>query len=432
MVPPRLCRLVFALLDGLFLVMLAISALAWLLDPLKLPAGARVWEVEPSAPVLVIPLILLLLRLALKVFCARDTPVRGLWEIAIVRKAALAVGGTWLFFLAWEGVLAALKFEAPLPPVVIRGEHSTNEFSEALIPDPDLIWKFNPGKDFKGRRVNAMGFLDREVNPVKAPGAIRVICLGDSCTGQGIPPYSGLLHQRLTNSPPTAAAWEAFNMAVHGYSVVQGLRLFQLRGRALQPDIVTIYYGWNDHWIDRQPDRRRVVLAMPQLAARVYVKLARKRFFQMLVWLAGGTRRPSDDKRTWGYRVPQDDYLKSLAELAREIRAAGAVPLIITAPRAERLTPLLVRNNQARTLDEAMMTHDMYNDLARETARNHAIPILDLAAMFRATECAPLFSDDGIHFKDEGRARIAAEIDRKIREIVKTQEWATRRRKPEG
>ena len=59
-----------------------------------------------------------------------------------------------------------------------------------------------------------MGFLDREVNPIKKNGTIRVICMGDSCTGQGIPPYSGYLHTELTNNPPGDLSWEAFNMGV--------------------------------------------------------------------------------------------------------------------------------------------------------------------------------------------------------------------------
>ncbi|HCF93474.1 MAG TPA: hypothetical protein DEW46_00275, partial [Verrucomicrobia bacterium] len=44
-----------------------------------------------------------------------------------------------------------------------------------------------------------------------------------------------------------------------GYSSVIGLRLFERRGTQLAPDVVTLYYGWNDHWRGgSMPDRVRL------------------------------------------------------------------------------------------------------------------------------------------------------------------------------
>ena len=56
-------------------------------------------------------------------------------------------------------------------------------------------------------------------------------------------------NERLAANPPTSQPWEAFNMAVYGYSALEGLKLFQTRGQQLAADVVTIYYGWNDHWL---------------------------------------------------------------------------------------------------------------------------------------------------------------------------------------
>lgn len=52
--------------------------------------------------------------------------------------------------------------------------------------------------------------------------------MGDSCTAQGRPPYSDILHELLQRAPPTPETWEALNTGVYGYSSMQGLRQYQL------------------------------------------------------------------------------------------------------------------------------------------------------------------------------------------------------------
>jgi hypothetical protein len=79
-------------------------------------------------------LILLLAAVGAKVFCERDTPVRGLWEIAIVRKAAVELAAPGSFFGGEGCGRAEVRGDAA------AGGHSRgtfhHEFSEALIPDP--------------------------------------------------------------------------------------------------------------------------------------------------------------------------------------------------------------------------------------------------------------------------------------------------------
>jgi hypothetical protein len=96
-----------------------------------------------------------------------------------------------------------------------------------------------------------------------------------------------------------------------------GLRLFQLRGRALQRILFDHLLRWNDHWIGPPAGPRRVVLAMPHCGG--FSKAGAQTIFKC--W-SGGRRhaRPSDDKRSGGYRVPQDDYLKSWRTRARDSR----------------------------------------------------------------------------------------------------------------
>ncbi len=350
-------------------------------------------------------------RVALKRWLAATAPPRrrAPWDHPAVRRIGLAVGSVLLFFLGFEAVLTWRGFEGTLPPIVIQGADEGTEWSRAHIPDRELLWRFAPGHEFRGRMVNNLGFLDRPVDPEKKPGSVRVICMGDSCTAQGIPPYSGFLHQLFTEAPPDEREWEAFNMAVHGYSSSQGLRLFLREGRALRPDYVTIFYGWNDHWLGHRPDSSRMAMAVPAFAKDLMEGLKQKRFFQWMVRQATRERGVTRAKDGLGPRVPHEEYRWNLHAFARAVRGVGGQPVFITAPRAEELTPLLLEK-QANSLEETTRWHDEYIEITREVAEKEGALLLDLAAMFEGPAGAHYFSGDGIHFTRDGRKRIAREI----------------------
>jgi lysophospholipase L1-like esterase len=241
----------------------------------------------------------------------------------------------------------------------------------------------------------------------KAAGVRRVICMGDSCSAQGMPTYAGLLHELLQVTPPDGNTWEAFNTAVHGYSVLQGLHLFELRVRHFQPDIVTIFYGWNDHWLNETPDAQRLALTASPFARAMQNAIHRKRISALL-------QREQPESGAKIIRVPPADYERGLRDLIRDIRSAGAKPLVLTAPRAHTLTSLLVHNGQAVSVDEAIRLHDEYVELTRRVAEAEGASLLDLAATFAGSENAALFSRDGIHFENAGRRRIAELIHREL------------------
>ena len=179
----------------------------------------------------------------------------------------------FLALLGAEFALAKSGFSYPLSTIVIKGKSDTAVADDTfMIWDPELLWKLNPGAEYNGRRVNQMGFFDREVDPVKASNTVRVICMGDSCVGQGNPAFSFMLHEKLQEEPPGGKSWEAFNMGVHGYSSAQGLRLFAKEVKALAPDFVTIQYGWNDHWQGKDPDKVRMSVKMREGLAWSLVK----------------------------------------------------------------------------------------------------------------------------------------------------------------
>lgn len=446
LMPSRfICVLSLGLFDLLLVVNLLIMLLAWLLDPFRLDLGPLHLTVHAGLkPILVLALILVARQL-LAWACARKyAPVRGLWESAIFKKICFALITTYVFLALLESVLAWTKFNVALPPIVIQGKNSEGglEISDTM-PDAELIFRLQPGSYLAGRKINSLGFRDREVDPRKKPGTIRVICMGDSVTGQGRPVgYSQYLHERLTNNPPTPGNWEAFNMGVHGYSSLQGLRLFQKRGRLLTPDIVTLYYGWNDHWLTDVPDRQRMGLEMRPFAGRIFELLQQKRIFRFVVWSLNPVQhvaaRSHGDARV--PRVPPDEYHSTLKAFVREIRTAGAIPVLITAPRRS-LDYDVVSKKYVISVEQGNRTHDEYVEITRQVARESNVELLDLANLFTNQACNGYFAPDGIHFdyygqewdttndppSQPGLMHVAEELDRKVRDITRASVWQSHR-----
>ena len=459
-----LLGLALGLLDTLFFILLLLLPVIWIGAPLKLHMGPHHFRVAWHIWYFGAPALLLAARYALKQQAGRrEIACRALWEKSWFRHLTLSVVSTFLFFDLLEVGLNHIGFEVQFPEVVFEGKNVEGKLHISQVQnDPQLLWKFEPGSTFNGRKINQMGFREREVNPEKQPNTIRVICMGDSVTAQGKPCYSEYLHRLLSQNPPTNNRWEAFNMAVYGYSSLQGLRLFEMNKERLRPDIVTLYFGWNDHWLNRDDDRQLMAMEMKPLAGRVVDVLHNKRFFQLIVLALNPVEHlahveekgrfhfvhrniPPDAKtgQQWELRVPPDDYRVILTAFVREIRSVNAIPVLITAPR-RHLTATLVQHNHARSIEEAERLHDQYADIVREVARDCHADLLDLAILMAGHDCDTFFRPDGIHFdycelegslakdpdQQPGLMRIAQELDKKIRQVVNTKAWQAKETHP--
>lgn len=436
----RLLGVILILLDGLVLVTLLIIPIAWLLDPLLVFLGPIHLTVHWGLKPLLAPVVLLLMHGVIKSLGGRIAgPVRGLWETAGFKKLVLALVSTYLLFAAMETMLIWTHFDAALPPIMFQGQNTAGGIKvPKTTPDAALMYRLTPGTYFQGRLINSLGFREREVDLKKSPDTMRVICMGDSITGQGRPGYSQYLHKRLTNAPPTSQPWEAFNIGVHGYSVLQGLRQFQILGRQMEPDIVTIYFGWNDHWLAAEADRQKMGLEMRPFAGRIFEVLRKKRFFRFFIWAMSPVQHLArrDQGETRVLRVPPEAYRSAMKALVKEIRAVGAIPILITAPRRS-LTQAVVYKQYVTSIDDGNRLHDRYVDTTRKVARDTQAELLDLAMLLADQECDAYFAPDGIHFDaytheghmasdpptQPGLMRIAEEIDKQVRAVVHSQAW---------
>lgn len=383
------------LLDLAVVTALVAAWLAWFFDPFRWMSGPLSFRISWGLK----PVLAVTLLVAWRSWFAHTCDLSAGTGRRLLPKVGLALSMTLMPLLLLEGALALAGVPKGEPVFVVKGEGGQATRADgSMVKDSDVLWRFAPGKVFNGRTVNALGFLDREVSAVKSAGVTRVICMGDSCTAQGSPPYSGRLHALLQEKSPDAHPWEAFNTAVHGYTVLQGLAQFRTRVAALAPDIVTIYFGWNDHWLAERDDAERLAAVGSAWSTALRNALVQKRMVQ---WAAG---KRSPTKPETKLRVPPDVYYAGLTSLVAEIRSAGAQPLVITAPRGRTVHGHIANAGHARSVAEANRLHDEYVEITRRAARATNARLLDLAASFTNTA---LFSSDGIHLITEGRVEVA-------------------------
>jgi lysophospholipase L1-like esterase len=209
--------------------------------------------------------------------------------------------------------------------------------------DPLLMWRLRAGLhrvvwDFTLVSTNAQHLRHpRPVGP-KRPGAFRIVCLGDSVTfGYRVPvvdpprtdpdtrgqPYPRLLEERLRAANPGREI-EVIALAVPGYSSHQGRAWLRRDVGALQPDLVTTCFGWNDVSLRGATDR----VAMPSDAAHAALRAAAGEsqiVSHLALWLRKPPAIPAGGPVL---RVPVEEFVDNhvaMVELARRAGASVAV-----------------------------------------------------------------------------------------------------------
>jgi len=407
-------------LDTALYISVILTILAWFFDPFQLTTDSIKFRVSWGFKPVLLTLLVLIARVTCRNLARKKQPeLNGPADSPFFRKSMLAVIMPFIFLLIleWMAGLAGASVDI-FSPIVVQGEEDKDTtVSKGVVKDPELLWRFEPGYKWGKKQINSHGYRTWEFSAEKPSNTIRVISLGDSCTAQGSRPYADRLDEWLKLEPPTSNNWEAFNMGVYGYSVVQGYRQFMRDGRQYKPDVITIYYGWNDHWLKDKPDHLRLAVRMHPVNAAIMDAMQRKKAY---AWLAGKIKKPvvydsRDDKR--GVRVPPDIYEATLTSLIEDVKKSGAIPIVLTAPRRS-LHQSAVDGGSVRTTQEGEMLHDQYVELTRKVSEKTGAELVDLAKVLEGPENDGLFTDDGIHFKEQGLRVIAKTLHDKLIELA--------------
>lgn len=228
-----------------------------------------------------------------------------------------------------------------------------------------------------------------------------LILMGDSCTALGR--YDRELARLVAERRGAELAYG--NVAVPGWSSYQGQRQLERDVLPLGPEVVTLYYGWNDHWIGFGIEDRDVA----RIKAVFESRWSRLRLVQLVTKAAvavGARLAPHPD------RVPLGDFAGNLRAMVAEARDAGVRPVLLTAPSAHRRgeEPEHLARRWLRDLSELVPLHQGYVEAVRRVAEEEGAPLCDLAARFDRLppeELRRSFHADGIHFTPEGDRRAA-------------------------
>lgn len=301
--------------------------------------------------------------------------------LGIVVGLLVVEGGLRLSGMTFLPKLSAIEFGWPDPTVI----------HDVYLEDPTLFWV-----------------------PKGYPAALRdvrrdrplIVYMGDSCTEFG--GYASDVGARITHRFPGKPI-EHFVAGVGGWSVSQGLRQFRRDILPLKPRVVTVYFGWNDHWTgfgvtDDEAAEIADAAASPTGGLRLTQLLLLAR---LQLRHAIASDRPN--------RVSERAFHDHLVEIVRLGKEHGVVTMLLTAPTSHErgAEPAYLRDRWLRNLDDLVPLHQAYVAVIRRVAAEHRVPLCDLAAEFAAmprAELARYFQKDGIHFGDEGNHKVGERL----------------------
>ena len=305
-----------------------------------------------------------------------------------VKIALLAVSAVAALALA-EGILRAAGFAFEITPEAVEfGWPDPVVLKEHYAGDPDLFWVLKD-YDLRLRRF--------------APGELDLVFMGDSCTEFSDHPR--LLVERLSADHPGREI-VGLKLAVGGWSSFQGLQQMRRDVVSLRPKVVTVQYGWNDHWIGFGAEDKEVHRLTRWPAARFReARLAQLVFKGRLAWLA---RRSGDPPK----RVSASDFRGNLRQIVALARQHGILPVLLTAPTSHRSgsEPSRLGERWLRDRRELVPLHQAYVAMVREVAESERTVLCDLAAEFEEVpeeRRGEHFWDDGIHLSWEGTRKVS-------------------------
>ncbi|RKZ12313.1 hypothetical protein DRQ50_12140 [bacterium] len=257
-----------------------------------------------------------------------------------------------------------------------------------FLPDADLFWKLPLRANEVDRTIKA---VHPDLPPPPRRAAQRILVLGDSCSrlSMGVLPYSALLEQRLAGQ-----GYEVLNASVPGYTTYQGLAWLHTQLLDLEPDLVVVYFGWNDHW--RATGRTDRQYAASRSASRLRLL--------SLLWRA--PEKPP-------VRVPVDQFADNLDAIIATCAERDIGVLVIAAPHhlTREAAQHLVQTRYILPGENPTLMHREYLEITADRARQGGAALLAADRLFaKVGSLGPLLMRDGIHLTDAGHQVMAAAL----------------------
>lgn len=298
-----------------------------------------------------------------------------------------------------------------LPAYAVNNMPSTIKYTlrENKLSHPDASLLFHVQKNPTGAPlqgytgINALGFRGNVYDQsLQGEDSTKIMILGDSCSfGWGILDYrftfQSLLEERLDELP---GEYKVYNFSQPGYSSSQGKILFDRWFSEVSPDLLIIYFGWNDIWetpllTDSQYlNLLRVAHASPlKWIQKTNTYLAFESLYQSLMKYPPGQHSRIDKKHV---RVPMEDAIANYKTFVTSANEHNTEIILILPPlsiRAPRLTGILDYNKKIR--------HEFHEEAM----------FLNVKEMdYESPYSYGFFFSDGFHPNTEGAKYIASQL----------------------
>ena len=258
--------------------------------------------------------------------------------------------------------------------------------------------------------LNSRGFRTDEFPRAKDPGALRIVCLGDSWTfganvGQD-QAYPQQLQRLLAIHYPGRKI-EVFNLGVLGYSSHQGLELLKLEALGLDPDVVVIGFAMNDSKIEGYRDKDLAGLPSDvTVSKRVTRLVGRIETYKLLRYLAGVRRykaRPLGQTMTAGGASTAKGPQLTADEVYEENEPWTRVsPRDFAANLVEMIERARSRQALAILLNNQLEPDNPYTSALQRVSQNLGVPLVDSSALI--AEAKARMEEDLERRLDLGRA----------------------------
>jgi lysophospholipase L1-like esterase len=199
--------------------------------------------------------------------------------------------------------------------------------------------------------------------------------------------------------------FEVINAGVIGYTSHQGLRLLKSKVLHWPPNLVTVYFGWNDHWLALGLEDKQQTAGEP---SGIVNSLDSLRLFQLARMLRKGTKADRIAK----LRVEPEDYQSNLSRIQELCSAQDVQTWYLTAPHALDIgiPPYLLTSGEILDPDGLIPLHQKYNTIVRAVAKQQKADLVDLESEMDQMDKPTLFVDDHIHLSQRGRLYVAQRI----------------------
>jgi lysophospholipase L1-like esterase len=297
--------------------------------------------------------------------------------VAVVGAATLAA------LVLAELALRASGFSFEPYPTFYPDGVARGAAAGTFAADPDLLWV---SSDYRPQLAAARS------NPPK------LLLLGDSCTAWG--DYGERLAALVA---ARGGNLSCAKFAVGGWSTFQGLGALRRDLLPLGPEVVVIYFGWNDHWT-----RFGLPDAVAARSSRAWSRFSGSRLVQLGLKLRIALAANPGEAPP---RVSPAEFRENLRTMTRLCRERGAVPILVTAASAHepgREPAFLAEEGYLADLGTLVPLHREYVAIVREVAVAEGAILCDAE---RELPGPPLrerfFRRDGIHLDDAGNDALA-------------------------